>query len=217
MGLHRTNTGQKVQIILDHSRANVAHLVEGKTKAIVVTDSREAAVKYREAIDAYIAKRAAPDGSSKYGTLVAFSGSVTIAEDEQRGDSAVVERLPVPVVLAVVVFKRVLHSGDADSGAVVGLTADPAAGEVSRAAGRPGGPAMSSRSFLCECGRPDCCASVDPAVTSFPSYTRSRGNACYHQATHLSHEPDQRHPSRCPEPADHRKIKIKSLHRVRKG
>lgn len=81
--LHPTNISQKVQIIVEHFHANVAHLLEGKAKAMVVTDSRKAAVKYKKAIDAYIAKRAAKDALYDYRTLVAFSGSVTMAEDEE--------------------------------------------------------------------------------------------------------------------------------------
>lgn len=81
--LHPTNISQKVQIIVEHFHTNVAHLLEGKAKAMVVTDSRKAAVKYKKAIDAYVAKRAQEDASYNYRTLVAFSGSVTMDEDEQ--------------------------------------------------------------------------------------------------------------------------------------
>jgi type I restriction enzyme R subunit len=81
--LHPTNISQKVQIIVEHFHANVAHLLEGKAKAMVVTDSRKAALKYKRAIDAYIAKRAAKDSSYNYRTLVAFSGSVTMTDDEE--------------------------------------------------------------------------------------------------------------------------------------
>ena len=81
--LHPTNISQKVQIIVEHFHANVAYLLEGKAKAMVVTDSRKAAVKYKKAIDAYIAKRAAEDASYNYRTLVAFSSSVSMAENEE--------------------------------------------------------------------------------------------------------------------------------------
>jgi type I restriction enzyme R subunit len=81
--LHPTNISQKVQIIVEHFHANVAHLLEGKAKAMVVTGSRKAAVKYKKAIDAYIAKRAAEDASYNYRTLVAFSGSVSMTENEK--------------------------------------------------------------------------------------------------------------------------------------
>lgn len=83
--LHPTNISQKVQIIVEHFHTNVAHLLEGKAKAMVVTDSRKAVVKYKKAIDAYIAKRAAEDASYNYRTLVAFSGGVTMAGDEEWG------------------------------------------------------------------------------------------------------------------------------------
>jgi type I restriction enzyme R subunit len=81
--LHPTNISQKVQIIVEHFHTNVAHLLEGKAKAMVVTDSRKAAVKYKKAIDAYVDKRAKEDASYNYRTLVAFSGSVTMDEDEE--------------------------------------------------------------------------------------------------------------------------------------
>lgn len=81
--LHPTNIGQKVQIIVEHFHANVAHLLDGKAKALVVTASRKSAVKYKKAIDAYIAKRAAEDAAYNYRTLVAFSGAVSMAEDEE--------------------------------------------------------------------------------------------------------------------------------------
>lgn len=81
--LHPTNIAQKVQIIVEHFHANVAHLLEGKAKAMVVTDSRKAAVKYKKAIDAFIDKRSAEDPSYNYRTLVAFSGSVTMDENEE--------------------------------------------------------------------------------------------------------------------------------------
>ncbi|MFJ2026528.1 type I restriction endonuclease subunit R [Streptomyces sp. NPDC087897] len=80
--LHPTNIGQKVQIIVEHFHANVAYLLEGKAKAMVVTDSRKSAVKYKLAIDAYLAKRRAEDASYQYRTLVAFSSGVKMEEDE---------------------------------------------------------------------------------------------------------------------------------------
>ncbi|MEV4733125.1 type I restriction endonuclease [Saccharopolyspora sp. NPDC049426] len=83
--LHPTNIGQKVQIIVEHFHTNVAYLLDGKAKAMVVTSSRKSAVKYKKAIDAYIAKRAAEDPAYDYRTLVAFSGTVSMAENEEWG------------------------------------------------------------------------------------------------------------------------------------
>lgn len=73
VSLHPSNISQKVQIIVEHYRANVRHLLEGHAKAMVVTSSREHAVRYKEAIDAYIAKQ----GYKDIATLVAFSGTLT--------------------------------------------------------------------------------------------------------------------------------------------
>ncbi|AYF99563.1 type I restriction endonuclease subunit R [Protaetiibacter intestinalis] len=72
VSLHPTNIAQKVQIIVEHYRTNVRHLLDGHAKAMVVTSSREHAVRYKEAIDAYIAKK-----GYRMATLVAFSGTLT--------------------------------------------------------------------------------------------------------------------------------------------
>lgn len=66
---------QKAAIIVEHFRANVADLLDGHAKAMVVTDSRKAAVRYKLATDTYIARK-----GYGYGTLVAFSGVVQDAE-----------------------------------------------------------------------------------------------------------------------------------------
>ncbi|OBK55229.1 type I restriction endonuclease subunit R [Mycolicibacterium fortuitum] len=62
---------QKAAIIVEHFRDNVAVLLDGHAKAMVVTDARKAAVRYKLAIDDYIGQK-----GYGYGTLVAFSGSV---------------------------------------------------------------------------------------------------------------------------------------------
>lgn len=77
VSLHPTNIAQKVQIIVEHFRENVAHLLDGHAKAMVVTFSRAAALKYKMAIDAYIDKH-----DYQLGTLVAFSGSLTSEQIE---------------------------------------------------------------------------------------------------------------------------------------
>ncbi|GAA3669985.1 type I restriction enzyme R subunit [Yimella lutea] len=70
--LHPTNIAQKVQVIIEHFEANVKPLLGGRAKAMVVTDSRKAAVRYKTAMDAYIQKM----GYTDYTSLVAFSGEV---------------------------------------------------------------------------------------------------------------------------------------------
>lgn len=73
--LHPSNIGQKVTIIVEHFRANVAGLLDGQAKAMVVTDSRQAAVRYKVETDKYIR-------SKRYGikTIVAYSGDITDPE-----------------------------------------------------------------------------------------------------------------------------------------
>lgn len=74
--LHPHNISQKVQVIVEHFRANVAWRLDGKAKAMVVTSSRKEAVRYKIAIDKYIQTQGYKDVSS----LVAFSGEVFDAE-----------------------------------------------------------------------------------------------------------------------------------------
>lgn len=70
--LHPTNLAQKAEIIVEHFRANTAKKIDGSAKAMVVTRSRLHAVRYKQAIDAYIAEKNYKDVR----TLVAFSGTV---------------------------------------------------------------------------------------------------------------------------------------------
>jgi type I restriction enzyme R subunit len=69
--LHPYNIAQKVQIVVEHFRENVAPLLDGKAKAMVVLGSRVEAVRWQIAIESYIKSR-----GYKMGTLVAFSGEV---------------------------------------------------------------------------------------------------------------------------------------------
>ena len=70
--LHPYNIAQKVEIIVEHFRTSVAHRLEGKAKAMVVTDSRQEAVRYKLAMDKYIHD----SGYKDLSTLVAFSGDI---------------------------------------------------------------------------------------------------------------------------------------------
>ena len=74
--LHPTNISQKVQIIVEHFRQNVAWRLNGQAKAMVVTSSRKAAVRYKLAFDKYVAE----NGYTDVAALVAFSGEVTDPE-----------------------------------------------------------------------------------------------------------------------------------------
>ena len=81
--LHPYNISQKVQIVVEHFRENVAPLLEGRAKAMVVLGSRVEAVRWQLAIDKYIKSR-----GYKIGTLVAFSGEVN---DKESGPDAFTE------------------------------------------------------------------------------------------------------------------------------
>ncbi|EGH71680.1 type I restriction endonuclease subunit R [Pseudomonas syringae] len=70
--LHPYNISQKVEVIVEHFRANIRGLLGGQAKAMVVTSSRQEAVRYQLAVKAYVQQM---DYSDVH-PLVAFSGSV---------------------------------------------------------------------------------------------------------------------------------------------
>lgn len=74
MNLHPTNVTQKVQFIMRHFTTNVAHLLDGKAKAMIVTSSRPAAVRFKKAVDEFIAAHPEHAGIK---AMVAFSGKLT--------------------------------------------------------------------------------------------------------------------------------------------
>lgn len=83
LSLHATNVIQKVEFIVEHFAANVAPLLRGTAKAMIVTSSRAAAVRYKRAFDAYI--EANPQHKN-FQALVAFSGSLTGKEVKHPSD-----------------------------------------------------------------------------------------------------------------------------------
>jgi type I restriction enzyme R subunit len=72
--LHPYNIAQKVEIIVEHFRAHTMHKIGGRAKAMIVTSGREAAVRYKHAVDAYLNEK----GYGDIKALVAFSGAITI-------------------------------------------------------------------------------------------------------------------------------------------
>ena len=52
---HPTNVMSKVEFIIEHFVKNVAGLLEGQAKAMIVTSSRASVIRYKYAIDAYLA------------------------------------------------------------------------------------------------------------------------------------------------------------------
>ncbi len=99
--LHPTNVMSKVEIVIEHFVKNVAMLLDGQAKAMIVTDSRPSVVRYKYAFDAYV--RAHPElDASKVSRalqfkvpgepLVAFSDKVpgwkcVVDEDEYLEDN----------------------------------------------------------------------------------------------------------------------------------
>ena len=84
--LHPYNIAQKVEIVVEHFREHVAPLLKGKAKAMVVVSSRQEAVRWKLAIDKYIASKKYP-----LRTLVAFSGEVN---DPESGPDPFTENSP---------------------------------------------------------------------------------------------------------------------------
>lgn len=75
--LHETNIAQRIEVIVEHFRTSVMSELGGMAKAMVITASRQGAVKYRQALEDYITKK----GYSDIHALVAFSGKVTFPDD----------------------------------------------------------------------------------------------------------------------------------------
>ncbi len=69
--LHPHAIGQKVEIMVQHFASEVQDKIGGRAKAMIVTRSRLHAVRYKLALDAYLAEKGYP-----WKSLVAFSGKV---------------------------------------------------------------------------------------------------------------------------------------------
>lgn len=70
--LHTHAINEKVKICVEHFASQVQGEIAGRAKAMIVTRSRLHAVRYRRALDKYLAERGLP-----FKALVAFSGTVT--------------------------------------------------------------------------------------------------------------------------------------------
>lgn len=71
--LHPTAIGQKVEIIVEHFRRHVAKVLDGQAKAMIVTGSRDHALRYFFGVRDYIKAQ----GYTDLRALVAFSGELT--------------------------------------------------------------------------------------------------------------------------------------------
>jgi type I restriction enzyme, R subunit len=68
---HEQTIAKKVAIMVEHFAGQVAHQIDGKAKAMIVTRSRLHAIRYKHAVDRYLKEH-----SYAYKALVAFSGTV---------------------------------------------------------------------------------------------------------------------------------------------
>lgn len=73
---HDYEIAQKVEVIVEHFRTHTRHKIGGRAKAMVVTGSREHAVRYKLGFDKYIKDKGYNDVKS----LVAFSGEISLKE-----------------------------------------------------------------------------------------------------------------------------------------
>lgn len=86
--LHDHNISQKVRVIVEHFIANIAGLLGGQAKAMVVASSRKEAVRYKLAFDKYIAQA----GYDKVHAMVAFSGEVEFGSGDPNVEGLLGEK-----------------------------------------------------------------------------------------------------------------------------
>ena len=88
--LHETNIAQRIEVIAEHFRTTVMQELGGQAKAMVITASRQGAVKYRQAFEEYITKK----GYDNIHALVAFSGKVKLDNDEHEYTESSINGIP---------------------------------------------------------------------------------------------------------------------------
>ncbi|MGP4051589.1 type I restriction endonuclease subunit R [Streptomyces sp. 2A115] len=79
---HEHTVSQHAQVIVEHFVTHTRGRLGGRAKSMVVTASRQSAVQTARAIKSYIKDRAYDTKYPDLGVLVAFSGSLTIDDDE---------------------------------------------------------------------------------------------------------------------------------------
>ena len=99
--MHPTNINQKVEIIIEHFKHHIKHLLDGTAKAMVITDSRLQAVKYFLAFKRYIDEH----GYSDIRALVAFSGEV---EDPESGEKYTEPKMNIDVLTSKTISEKQL-------------------------------------------------------------------------------------------------------------
>ena len=88
--LHDTNIAQRVEVIVEHFRTTVMSELGGQAKAMVITASRQSAVKYSQAFEEYTRKK----GYRNIKALAAFSGKVKLPNDKKEYTEAAMNGFP---------------------------------------------------------------------------------------------------------------------------
>lgn len=83
--LHDHNISQKVKVIVEHFKQHIMGLLGGQAKAMVVTSSRKEAVRYKLALDKYVAE----NKYSSIQAMVAFSGEVEFSDSDPNNSQLV--------------------------------------------------------------------------------------------------------------------------------
>ncbi len=73
VNLHENTLEQKIEVIMAHFEKTVKDLLRGESKAMIVTSSRDAAVRYKLAMDHYLREHNYP-----HKTLAAFTDSIEL-------------------------------------------------------------------------------------------------------------------------------------------
>lgn len=89
---HEFTISQKVDMIMDNFLNNGRKKINGHGKTMIVTDSRQSAVLYYQAVKEYLAKH--PDETKGCGVLVAFSGKVKFDDDDTEYIEAEMNEYP---------------------------------------------------------------------------------------------------------------------------
>lgn len=87
VSLHPVNISQKTEVIVEHFRATVRKELEARAKAMVVTQSRLHAARYKKAFDKYVSEKGYTDVTA----LVAFSGELRDPDDPTTQDKPYTE------------------------------------------------------------------------------------------------------------------------------
>jgi type I restriction enzyme R subunit len=107
--LHPTALSQKVEVMIEHFQRHVRPELNGQAKAMIVTSSRESAVRYYFALKTYIEDK----GYSDLKALVAFSGELhvdgntyTEAELNQFSETELPRRFDTPEYQILIVAEK---------------------------------------------------------------------------------------------------------------